>query len=130
MIAQGAESNKLLVAAIDQFNELLASNLESFTKANKGVTAKIVDTAVAFNTAIKDPESFGAPDATCYNEDGVSCVSFGPPALAKSRTLTTFLKLWFNDYHPGVAIEKLVAAQVAKAWDGFFECSGSVLCES
>ncbi|KPM45267.1 hypothetical protein AK830_g1303 [Neonectria ditissima] len=101
MIAQGEASNKLLVAAIDEFNELLQSKLEEFNDANEGVTSKITDTAAAFNKAVEDPEAYGALDATCYNSDGVSC-------------------LWFNDYHPAVAIEKLVAAQVANDWDGFF----------
>lgn len=75
MIEQGADSNKMLVAAIETYNELLASKLKTFTSANTGVTAQIVDTSVAFKTAVADPTAFGATDATCYNEDGVSCVS-------------------------------------------------------
>ncbi|KAK7429777.1 hypothetical protein QQZ08_003622 [Neonectria magnoliae] len=98
---QGEASNALLISAINQFNELLESKLAEFNQDNEGITSKIADTSVAFNTAVQDPEAFGAPDATCYNGDGVSC-------------------LWFNDYHPAVAIEKLVAAQVATDWDGFF----------
>lgn len=61
----------------------------------------IVDTAGPFNRALESPTAYGAPNATCYNSDGKSC-------------------LWFNDYHPGVAINELVAEAVADAWKGFF----------
>ncbi|KAH6616066.1 carbohydrate esterase family 16 protein [Chaetomium sp. MPI-SDFR-AT-0129] len=88
-------------AAIDTYNAALAARLEEFTTANSGVTAKIVDTAVPFNTALDDPTAYGAPDNTCFNADGESC-------------------LWFNDYHPGVEINNLVAAAVAEAWKGSF----------
>lgn len=81
-----------LVAAIANFNELIASHLEDFTTANTGVTAKIVDTHVPFNTAIDNPEEYGAPDATCYNEDGVSCVSQPvPPTSEHDNRLTLAL---------------------------------------
>jgi hypothetical protein len=70
-----ADTGEQLVTAISNFNELIESSLEDFTTANTGITAKLVDTHLPFNTAIDDPEEYGAPDATCYNEDGVSCVS-------------------------------------------------------
>ncbi|KAF4968850.1 hypothetical protein FSARC_3816 [Fusarium sarcochroum] len=95
MIQQGSESNALLVKSIKLYNSRLTSKLSAFKKANSGVKAVLVDTSVAFNKAIQNPKEYGAPDATCYNADGVSC-------------------LWFNDYHPGVAINKLVAEEVAK----------------
>lgn len=75
MLSQGEAAIELLAAAIDDFNGLIESNLADFTAANTGITAQIVDTAVAFNKAIDDPTAYGAPDATCYNADGVSCVS-------------------------------------------------------
>jgi hypothetical protein len=46
-----------------------------------------------------DPEA-----ASCWNEDGVTC-------------------LWFNDYHPGLAIQDAVARAVAGDWEGFFVVS-------
>lgn len=75
MISEGEDAVALLAAGIDEFNGIIESSLADFTAANTGVTAKIIDTAVAFNTAIDDPTSYGSPDATCYNADGVSCVS-------------------------------------------------------
>ncbi|KDN66473.1 putative fungal cellulose binding domain-containing protein [Colletotrichum sublineola] len=96
MLANGADAGGQLSASIKQYNELIASNLAAFKTKNAGVTSWVVDTAPPFDKAIDNPTSYGAPDATCYNEDGVSC-------------------LWFNDYHPGVQIQKLVAQAVVQA---------------
>ncbi|KZL74088.1 fungal cellulose binding domain-containing protein, partial [Colletotrichum tofieldiae] len=95
MIGNGADSSGQLSAAIKQYNELIVSNLAAFKAKNSGVTSWVVDTAASFNKAINNPTAYGAPDATCYNENGVSC-------------------LWFNDYHPGVQIQKLVGQAVAQ----------------
>ena len=101
VLQQPAESRAQEATVIKQYNELIAKRLAAFTTANLGTVAKIVDTAVPFNSALENPKEYGAPNATCYNGDGKSC-------------------LWFNDYHPGVAINKLVAAAVADAWKGKF----------
>jgi phospholipase/lecithinase/hemolysin len=95
MLANDAASEAALVASINQYNSLLASHLAAFKESNRGVTGWIVDTAAPFNKAIADPKAYGAPNATCYNSDGTSC-------------------LWYNDYHPGIAINNLVAEAVAK----------------
>jgi phospholipase/lecithinase/hemolysin len=81
-------------ASVDAYNALLMCGVEAFKGNNSGVTTWVFDTAGPFNTAINSPKTYGAPDATCYNGDGTSC-------------------LWFNNYHPGQAIHKLVAAGVA-----------------
>ena len=86
-------------AAIDKYNAALAARLEQFKTAHPDVEAVLVDTAPAFNEALASPAKYGAPNATCFNADGVSC-------------------LWFNDYHPAVAINQLVAEAVAAAWKG------------
>lgn len=101
MQAEPVEVQEAEEAAIAKYNDAIAQRLEAFKASNSGVTAKIVDTAVPFNTALDNPTEYGAPDATCYNEDGTSC-------------------LWFNDYHPGVEINRLVAEAVADAWEGSF----------
>ncbi|KAJ9149472.1 Carbohydrate esterase family 16 protein [Pleurostoma richardsiae] len=101
MVQQSADARATEDKVIAQYNALLAARLASFSSANSGVTGKVVDTSVPFNTAIANPTAYGAPDATCYNSDGTSC-------------------LWFNDYHPGIAINKLVAQAVADAWKGSF----------
>ena len=101
MLAESVDAQASESAAIAQYNSLLASRLATFESVNKGVTAKVVDTSVPFNTAINNPTTYGSPNATCFSSDGKSC-------------------LWFNDYHPGIAINKLVAGTVASAWKGTF----------
>lgn len=101
MLAEPVESQQGEAAAIAKYNDAIATRLEAFKAANGGVTAKIIDTAAPFNKALDNPTAYGAPDATCYNEDGKSC-------------------LWFNDYHPGIEINRLVAEAVAEAWKGTF----------
>jgi phospholipase/lecithinase/hemolysin len=112
-LGQPDDARASLASAISQYNDLLASNLASFQAANGGITARIVDTSVPFNTAINNPTAYGAPNATCYNSNGVSC-------------------LWFNDYHPAIAIQKLVAAAVANIWEttgqDFFKSGQAFLC--
>ncbi|KAL8389049.1 hypothetical protein RB595_008829 [Gaeumannomyces hyphopodioides] len=95
MLANGAESNALLEKAIGLYNDHIASSLVSFKAKNAGVTSWVVDTIAPFNEAINNPTAYGARDATCFSEDGLSC-------------------LWFNNYHPGVQIHRLVAQAVAK----------------
>ena len=75
MLANDATSNQELVSALAEFNDLLASNLASFEADNCDVTAKIVNTTIPFNTAISDPQAYGAPNATCFDADGTTCVS-------------------------------------------------------
>ncbi|KAL2015160.1 hypothetical protein VTK56DRAFT_6192 [Thermocarpiscus australiensis] len=101
MLAEPVESQEAEAAAIDKYNNAIASRLQAFKTKNGGVVATIVDTAVPFNTALDNPTAYGAPDATCYNSDGESC-------------------LWFNNYHPGIEINRLVAKAVADAWKGSF----------
>lgn len=94
MLAQPADSQTQIHAAVDLYNQLLSSHLDAFKKNNTGVTAYLYDTTVPFNQAIANPTAYGSPDATCYNGDGKSC-------------------LWFNDYHPGLAINLLIAQGIA-----------------
>ncbi|KAK4223487.1 hypothetical protein QBC38DRAFT_516820 [Podospora fimiseda] len=101
MIDQGEWVTETEAASIAKYNAAITAHLAAFTEANPGVVAKIVDTAVPFNTALDNPTEYGSPDATCYNGDGRSC-------------------LWFNDYHPGIEINRLVASAVADAWRGPF----------
>ncbi|POS75545.1 cellulose-binding GDSL lipase/acylhydrolase [Diaporthe helianthi] len=101
MLGQEQSARDLEATVIAKYNQLVVSSLANFTAANTGVTAKIVDTTKPFMTAVENPTAYGSPDATCYNADGKSC-------------------LWFNDYHPGYSINKLVAQAVVSAWKGSF----------
>lgn len=76
------------VEVITAYNARLARHLTHFAAAHEGVTARFVDTARAFQAAIDDPTAYGAANATCYADDGTSC-------------------LWWNDYHPGIASKSM-----------------------
>ncbi|KAM0421318.1 hypothetical protein ACHAPT_010848 [Fusarium lateritium] len=95
MFQQGEENVTRLLSAITLYNNHLTSKLSAFTRANRKAKITLVDTSRAFNEAVKNPKIYGAPDALCVNPDGVSC-------------------LWMDGYHPGVAIERLVAKDVVK----------------
>ncbi|ROW04209.1 hypothetical protein VSDG_00939 [Cytospora chrysosperma] len=101
MLLESEDVRDQEASIITKYNDMLASELTNFTSVNNGVTAKLIDTSIAFQTAIDNPTAYGAPNATCYNSDGTSC-------------------LWYNDYHPGVAINELVAREIASAWEGIF----------
>lgn len=84
----------VIVDTINLYNDLLESRLADFETANDDVTTWLVDTAGPFNQALDNPTEYGSPDAMCADSDGTSC-------------------LWFDEYHPGVAINQLVAEEVA-----------------
>lgn len=95
MLENGPESNAKLAAAVDLYNQILEENASKFEKSHRGSRLWLVRTAEAYETALGDPQAYGAPDTTCTNEDGLSC-------------------LWWNDYHPGIQIHRLLGQDVAK----------------
>jgi phospholipase/lecithinase/hemolysin len=101
MLGQSTTAQQEEAYVESEYNSLLASRLATFMSANSGVTGKVIDTQTAFKTALNNPTAYGATDAKCYNSDGKTC-------------------LWFNDYHPGMAIHKLVAQAVQTAFKGSF----------
>ncbi|VUC25796.1 unnamed protein product [Clonostachys rosea] len=94
------EGQDLLRSYIDTYNNGVASILEELKACHDDVKGQVFDTAPAFRRALKSPETYGAPNATCFNADGVSC-------------------LWTDYFHPGVAIQELVAGDLVKE-TGFF----------
>lgn len=63
-----------LVSDIASWNNALSTRVQSFTTANSGVTAQIVETEKSFQTALENPSEYGASDATCSNADGTTCL--------------------------------------------------------
>lgn len=98
VVKQGNATQVAEGKAVVWYNELLEAAVEKWRMGKVGgeVETWVVDTAPAFNEAVQNPKRFGAKDATCWNADGVSC-------------------LWFNDYHPGQAIQKLVSQAAGAA---------------
>jgi phospholipase/lecithinase/hemolysin len=81
---------------IQTYNTKLASRLATFKASHRDVTAQLFDTAPTFKTVLDNPTAYGAPDATCVNGDGRSC-------------------LWADTYHPGLVIHELLARALVKA---------------
>lgn len=79
--------------AIDEFNVALVQHVSSFTASRPQAHVRVLDTGPVFNEVLDDPQKYGAPNSTCFNADGKSC-------------------LWFNDLHPGFEIHKAVAEAV------------------
>ena len=100
VLSSGAENVAAEGKAVEQYNAALTRRVEAFTKANAGVKVAVVDTTKPFMEAINDPKNFGATDATCFDASGTKC-------------------LWWNDYHPGLAIHRLVARAFSVALGGW-----------
>ncbi|KAF6789713.1 cellulose-binding gdsl lipase acylhydrolase [Colletotrichum sojae] len=95
MLEKGPESNAKLAAAVELYNKILEDNAHKFEKSYRGSRLWLVRTSEAYEAALDYPQAYGAPDATCTNEDGLSC-------------------LWWNTYHPGIQIHRLLGQDVAK----------------
>lgn len=76
VIAQGATVQAGEKTAIAQYNAALQSSAASFAGKNSGIKYWVLNTTTPFQTALDNPTKYGAPDATCYNGDGVSCLWF------------------------------------------------------
>ncbi|KAK4228717.1 GDSL lipase/esterase [Podospora fimiseda] len=98
---QNAAGRQRVMNSIRSFNSQVATKLEAFKQSKGDVRAVVVDSGNAINTAVGNPRAYGAPDATCTNYNGRSC-------------------LWWDALHPGTAIQRLFAEDVAKAWKGSF----------
>lgn len=91
-----------LITAIATWNTQLPTRVAAFMSANPGVRATLVDTQGPWNAVLANPKRYGSPDANCVNTDGKSC-------------------LWHDGYHPGLAIQHVVAKTVAEMFkDTFF----------
>ncbi|KAH8203804.1 hypothetical protein TruAng_001981 [Truncatella angustata] len=102
MIGQTTDRLNDLRSNITAYNAALGTRLATFKAANSGVTAQVFNTTPSFETVLKNPTAYGASsDLTCYNSDGTSCV-------------------WYDNYHPGQAIQKLVGQAFVSAFGGTF----------
>ena len=102
MLLKTAADQQAMAAAIAQFNDLLNSETNSLINAklggqfpNSAGFAQVVDTQLAFSAMLDNPTAYGAPNASCYNPDGVSC-------------------LWTDEYNPGQQLQSLVSVYAAE----------------
>lgn len=77
-------------ADVTQWNKALNSGAASFESKHPDSSILFMDTKSVFNPILDHPTEYGAPDNTCHNHDGTSC-------------------LWFDTIHPGQAIQSAVA---------------------
>lgn len=90
-LAQGAATDKAIKADLAAWNKRLVGQAAAWSFANPNSTVSILDTVPIFTEILDHPRQFGAPNATCFAGDGTSC-------------------LWWNNYHPGQAIQKAVGS--------------------
>lgn len=100
IIYQPADRVASLRSDIKTYNAQLASRLAAFKAAHPDVAARLFDTTASFTAVLDHPTMYGAPDATCVNGDGKSC-------------------LWADTYHPGLVIHERLAQALVGAV-GFF----------
>lgn len=92
-VSDAPDAMSAYVNAILYYNQLLQDGVNSFTSAHSDASIWYLDTIPVFDMALNDPTAYGSPDATCFNDDGTSC-------------------LWWNNFHPGEAIDQLVSEAV------------------
>ena len=105
MQLESAADQQAMATAITQFNNLLNDEANTLITKLGGDQfpasglytnfAQVVATQIAFSFMIDDPTAYGAPNASCYNPDGVSC-------------------LWTDPYNPGQELQSLVSTYAAE----------------
>ncbi|KAI1323659.1 hypothetical protein F5Y16DRAFT_383066 [Xylariaceae sp. FL0255] len=80
----------------NEFNGQLASRITTFASNYSGVVTATYDYHRWMTLVLNSPTDYGFPNATCINNDGTSCV-------------------WWNNYHPGSALNDLLAARMQPA---------------
>lgn len=92
-----------LQANLESYNAQLVSNMAEFKANNSDITlGQVFNTTSYFWEVLDNPTAYGLDsDITAANSDGTSAV-------------------WYDDYHPGQAIHKLVAQGFVDALTGSF----------
>lgn len=75
---------------ITAFNHVLRNSANAFTSAHAGSQISFLNTTTVFDSVLNSPVQYGAPNSSCWNSDGHTC-------------------LWSNDAHPATAIHQAVS---------------------
>ncbi|RAK71752.1 SGNH/GDSL hydrolase family protein [Aspergillus fijiensis CBS 313.89] len=94
-LEQGNATVALHAAYLATFNKNLEAMVQGLRGEFAGVTTVFYDAWSFMTKVLDDPTAYGFPDATCINDDGVSCV-------------------WWNNYHPGMKYHLLQAEDMKK----------------
>lgn len=82
-----------------QFNSLLQSSATDFISKHAGSSVTVLDTGPIYANILDNPQQHGAPNNTCFSNDGYSC-------------------LWWNNFHPGIAIHEAIGDAAFEKVDG------------
>ncbi|KAJ5773509.1 hypothetical protein N7457_008405 [Penicillium paradoxum] len=93
IIKEGPDAVKTYTTWVKAYNDGLESMIDDFESTHTGTTIVRYDTWSFMPKILDDPQAYGFPNATCYNENGTSCI-------------------WWNHYHPGQNYHKLQAADM------------------
>ncbi|KAJ5507968.1 hypothetical protein N7527_010111 [Penicillium freii] len=93
VIKEGPEAVKTYATWVKAYNDGLQSMINNFKSSHDDTTIVLYDTWSFMLKILDDPQTYGFPNATCFNDNGTSCI-------------------WWNHYHPGQNYHKLQAADM------------------
>lgn len=84
------------------WNDQIQQGSDNFQHQHDGVKSIIIDPGPIYNQILDQPTANGAPNSTCWNSDGATC-------------------LWHDDFvHPGLAIQRAFGQQVGEVLQSSF----------
>ncbi|CAL5870081.1 uncharacterized protein PFLUO_LOCUS4315 [Penicillium psychrofluorescens] len=95
ILDQGPDVAEAHAAWLNVFNEGLSSMVNDFGAEHPDALPILYDSWSFMTKILDQPQAYGYPNATCINDDGISCV-------------------WWNNYHPGQKYHSLQAADMKK----------------
>ncbi|OQD71930.1 hypothetical protein PENPOL_c001G04883 [Penicillium polonicum] len=93
VINEGPEAVKTYATWVKAYNDGLQSMIDDFKLSHNDTTIVLYDTWSFMLRILDDPQTYGFPNATCFDDNGTSCI-------------------WWNHYHPGQNYHKLQAADM------------------
>ena len=74
LIERGSAQQAKIAEAISQFNIAQNTTVSAFRAEHPAARVVYVDVQETFNKVLNDPTAFKAPNSSCFNSDGVSCL--------------------------------------------------------
>jgi hypothetical protein len=101
LLGKKKSDRDLEISVKESFNRLLQHHHDLFKSAHRDIISYLINVDSAFDLVLDNPQKFGAPNATCSNTDGSSC-------------------LWRDGLHAGVQIHNQVALKIASTLEPQF----------
>ena len=74
LIQRGSAQQAKIAEAISQFNIAQNTTVSAFRAEHPAARVVYVDVQETFNKVLNDPTAYKAPNSSCFNSDGVSCL--------------------------------------------------------